>query len=114
MSIEFSQEQRGFLEQLAQVKIKPTRRQKAIALPRLAEGDPPEKAALCAGIPKKDVETLASDFTDRGLDGVGLRGGDEAGRPKVPSLKDDALVEHFRRIIKDSRKRRARQEDAAE
>jgi hypothetical protein len=72
MSIQLSHDERDYLEQLAQRKMKPTRRQKAIALLRLAGGDPPEKAAQVAGIPMEDVAALASQFSEQGLAGVGL------------------------------------------
>lgn len=114
MTIQLSPEQRSYLERLARGRIKPTRRQKALALLRLAEGDTPERAAECAGIEKSDVETLASDFTERGLDGIGFGGGDESGHPMVPSLQDDEIFEEFRKILKARRKRRARQEGSAE
>ena len=45
MSIQLEQDERGYLEQLVRRPMKPTRRQKANALLRLAEGDTPEKAA---------------------------------------------------------------------
>ena len=114
MSIQLSPEQRDYLEQLARGRIEPTRRQKALALLRLAEGDTPEKAAHCAGIHKEDVETLASDFSERGLDGIGLGGGCEAGHLNVPSLQDDAIFERYRKILKARRRMRARQVDSAE
>lgn len=114
MSIQLSPEQRGYLEQLARGKIRPTRRQKAIALLHLAEGDSPEKAAQCAGIQKADVETLASNFTEGGLAGIGLGGGDGSGHPTVRSLQDDALFEEYRKILKARRKTRVRQEGSSE
>ena len=77
MSIQLSQDERDHLEQLARRKMKPTRRQKAIALLRLAEGDTPEKAALYAGIHEEDVAALASKFSEQGLAGVGLGGKSE-------------------------------------
>jgi hypothetical protein len=113
MSIQVSQEQRGYLEQVVRGRTKPTRREMAIALLRLAEGDSAEQAAQHAGIAVEEVATLASDFTERGLDGIGLGGG-EAGAMKVPSLQDDSLFEQYRKILKARRKLRARQEDSAE
>ncbi len=74
MSIQFSQDDRDYLQQLAQRRMKPTSRQKAIALLRLAEGDTPERAAQRAGIKKEDVAELASKFSEHGLAGVGLKG----------------------------------------
>jgi Homeodomain-like domain len=72
MSIQLGQEERGYLEQLVRRPMKPTRRQKANALLRLAEGDTPEKAAQYAGIPKEAVETLVTRFAESGLAGIGL------------------------------------------
>jgi hypothetical protein len=72
MSIRLSEGERDHLEQLARRRMKPTRRQKAIALLRLAEGDAPEEAAQHAGLPKEDVAALASQFSKQGLAGVGL------------------------------------------
>jgi hypothetical protein len=74
MSIQLSQDERDYLEQLANRKPKPTRRQKAIALLRLAEGKTLEGAAQDAGIKKEDVAALASQFSEQGLAGVGLDG----------------------------------------
>jgi hypothetical protein len=113
MSIQLSPEQRSYLERLARGPIKPTRRQKALALLRLADGDTPERAAECAGIQKSDIETLASDFTERGLDGIGL-GGSKPERLRAPSLQDDDIFEEYLKILKARRKRRARQEGSAE
>ncbi len=114
MPIRLSPEQRTYLERLARGRIEPTPRQKALALLRLAEGDTPEMAARCAGIQKADVETLASNFTEGGLAGIGLGGADGAGHPTVPSLQDDALFDEFRKILKARRKTCARQEELAE
>lgn len=111
MSIQLSPEQRSRLERLARGRIKPTRRQKALALLRLADGDTPEMAAESAGIQKEDVETLASEFTEGGLEGIGL--GREAASPRVPSLQDDDIFEQYRKILKARRKMRARQEGSA-
>jgi hypothetical protein len=108
MPIRLSPEQRTYLERLARGRIEPTPRQKALALLRLDEGDTSEMAAQCAGIEEADVETLASSFTEGGLAGIGLDGGDEAGHPRVSSLQDDALFKEFRKILKARRKRRAR------
>ncbi len=112
MPIQLTQEQRGYLEQLARGKIGPTRRQKAIALLHLAEGETPEKAAGRAGIQAEDVETLAAHFAELGLDGIGLGNGDHVRGMKVPSLQDDALFEQYRRIIKARRMKRVRQEES--
>jgi hypothetical protein len=74
MSIQLSQDERDYLEQLADRKPRPTRRQKAIALLRLAAGEPPEKAAEQAGIKEEEVAALDSQFSEQGLAGVGLGG----------------------------------------
>jgi hypothetical protein len=72
MSLHLDEEDRVKLEQLEKGRIKPTRRQKAIALLRLAAGLSPAEAAKHAGIPKEEVEALATEFTENGLAGVGL------------------------------------------
>ncbi|MGO9598587.1 MAG: hypothetical protein ACLP7Q_11410 [Isosphaeraceae bacterium] len=54
--------------------MKPSRRQKATALLRLADGLTVEEAAMHAGISKEQVETLAEEFAGSGLAGVGLAG----------------------------------------
>jgi DNA-directed RNA polymerase specialized sigma24 family protein len=50
MSIHLNEEDRANLERLEKSRMKPTRRQKAIALLRLAEGLSPADAAQHAGI----------------------------------------------------------------
>lgn len=74
MSIQLEQDERNYLEQIVGRPMKPTRRQKALALLRLAEGDTPEQAAEHAGISKEDVSALASRFIKSRLAGVGLNG----------------------------------------
>ena len=72
MSIQLEQDERSYLERIVRRPKKPTRRQKALALLRLAEGDTPEQAAEHAGIPNEDVAALASRFIESRLAGVGL------------------------------------------
>lgn len=72
MSIHLSEEDRICLKRLEERPMKPTRRQKAIALLRLDEGKSPAEAAEHAGIPKEQVEALAAGFAESGLAGVGL------------------------------------------
>jgi hypothetical protein len=72
MSIRLSEEERASLERLEKMPMKPTRRQKAIALIRLDEGKSPADASMYAGISKKQVEALAAEFAKGGLAGVGL------------------------------------------
>ncbi len=72
MSIHLSEEDRICLKRLEKRPMKPTRRQKAIALLRLDEGKSLAEAAEHAGIPKEQVEALAAGFAESGLVGVGL------------------------------------------
>src|SRR5207248_1407679 len=72
------EEDRANLERLEKGRMKPTRRQKAIALLRLAAGLSPAEAAEHAGIAKEEVEALATGFAESGLAGVGL-----GGKPKT-------------------------------
>ncbi len=72
MSIHLSEEDRARLERLKQRPVKPTRRQKAIALLRLDEGLSLAQAAEHAGISREQVEALATGFAESGLAGVGL------------------------------------------
>ncbi|MGO9463753.1 MAG: hypothetical protein ACLQIB_48730 [Isosphaeraceae bacterium] len=72
MSIHLSEDDRACLEQLEKRPMKPTRRQKAIALLRLDEGRSPAEAAQYAGISRERVEALATGFAESGLAGVGL------------------------------------------
>jgi hypothetical protein len=72
MAIHLSEEDRANLEQLEKGRMKPTRRQKAIALLRLDAGMSPVEAAEHAGIPMEEVEALATRFAESGLAGVGL------------------------------------------
>ena len=92
MSIQLSQDERDYLEQLANRKPKPTRQQKAIALLRLAAGEPPEKAAEHAGIQKEDVATLACQFSKQGLAGVGL---DETSMIRVRLVRPGVGVQKY-------------------
>jgi hypothetical protein len=72
MSIHLSKEDRARLKRLAERPMKPTRRQKAIALLRLDEGLSPAQAAEHSGISKEQVEALANGFAGSGLAGIGL------------------------------------------
>jgi hypothetical protein len=72
MSIQLSEEDRARVEEIEARLMKPTRRQKAIALLRLDEGLPPAQAAMHAGISKEQVEALATGFAESGLAGVCL------------------------------------------
>src|SRR5271157_4791366 len=72
MSIHLNDEDRANLERLEKRRMKPTRRQKAIALLRLAEGLTSSEAAMHAGIAREEVEALAAAFAQSGMAGVGL------------------------------------------
>jgi sulfur carrier protein ThiS len=93
MSLHLSEEDRATLERLEKMRMKPTRRQKAIALLRLAAGLSPAEAAEHAGIRKDEVELLASKFDAGGLAGVGL-----ARRPGtiVRLVRPEIGVQEFR------------------
>jgi len=72
MSIHLTEDDRACLEQLEKGPMKPTRRQKAIALLRLDAGLSAADAAQHAGISREQVEALATGFAESGLAGVGL------------------------------------------
>ncbi|MBV8309030.1 MAG: hypothetical protein JO344_01400 [Planctomycetaceae bacterium] len=72
MSIHLNDEDRANLERLEKRRMKPTRRQKAIALLRLAEGLTSSEAAMHAGIAREEVEAVAAEFARSGMAGVGL------------------------------------------
>lgn len=74
MTIELSDDDRARLERLEKGLMEPTRRQKAIALLRLAAGLTSSDAAKHAGIGKEEVEALATGYARGGLAGVGLNG----------------------------------------
>ena len=74
VSIHLGEEDRARLKRLEERPVKPTRRQKAIALLRLDEGLSSEQASLHSGISKEQVEELANGFAESGLAGVGLNG----------------------------------------
>ncbi len=78
MSIHLSEDDRACLERLKKAPMKPTRRQKAIALLRLDQGKSPADAAMHAGISKEQVEALVTEFAEGGLAGVGL-----GAKPKI-------------------------------
>ena len=109
MSIHLNVEDRANLERLANSRMKPTRRQKANALLRLAAGLSPAAASEYAGMPKEEVEALAAEFVDGGLARVGLdrkprRPRNETnGEPwhvTIPSFQDEALFRRYTKILK--------------
>jgi hypothetical protein len=112
MSLDLSEEDRANLERLERRRMKPTRRQKAIALLRLAAGLSPAEAAKHAGIPKEEVEALATGYAERGLAGVGLAGKpksrgagvEEPWRATIPSFRDEALFRQYTEALKARRR----------
>ena len=106
--IHLTEEDRASLEKLQERPMKPTRRQKAIALLRLADGQTASKAAMHAGISKEQVEALAEKYAESGLAGVGLAGKSKNQvrlvRPGVGMewyyLDEAATLEDLLRLIK--------------
>ncbi|HKI19658.1 MAG TPA: DUF433 domain-containing protein, partial [Isosphaeraceae bacterium] len=72
MLINLTQEDRKYLEQFANRKMRPTSRQKAQALLGLSLGETPERVSIRVGITKEDLSSLVDRFTEGGLKGVGL------------------------------------------
>jgi hypothetical protein len=93
MSIHLSEEDRARLERLEAGPMKPTRRQKAMALLRLDEGLSPAQAAEHSGISKEQVEALAAGFARAGLAGVGL---DASSKNLVHLIRPGIGVQKFR------------------
>jgi hypothetical protein len=108
MSLHLNEGDRASLERLEKRRMKPTRRQKAIALLRLAAGLSPAEAATHAGIPKEEVEALATGYAERGLAGVDLAGKpkarntgvEEPWRETIPSFRDEALFQEYTEALK--------------
>jgi uncharacterized protein (DUF433 family) len=72
MQLRLTAEDRKVLEEVAARKIRPTKRQKAQALLGLALGETPEKVSIRVGIKKEEIATLADQFMEQGLKGIGL------------------------------------------
>ncbi len=72
MPVRLSSDDRRYLEKLAGRKMRPTSRQKALALLRLDSGDPPENVSMRVGITKEELAFLAGQFANGGLEAVGL------------------------------------------
>ena len=72
MTIALSQNDRKYLEKFVSRRMRPTSRQKAQALLGLAAGEAPEHVAQRVGIKKDDLAALVDQFTEEGLEGVGL------------------------------------------
>ena len=72
MAIELNPKDLDRLKRLMGRPMKPTRRQKADALLRLAEGKSVTEAAQLVGIPKDEITALVDAYAERGLAGIGL------------------------------------------
>lgn len=72
MPIELNPQEREVLEQLVNQKMKPTKRQKAVALLSLDQGMALQGIAERSGITKDELGDLFNLFTERGLAGLGL------------------------------------------
>jgi uncharacterized protein (DUF433 family) len=72
LPVQLNDNERRHLEGLANRKMRPTSRQKALALIRLDSGKPLVDVSQEVGIAKDELELLASQFTHGGLKAVGL------------------------------------------
>jgi uncharacterized protein (DUF433 family) len=72
MSIQLKPEDRNTLQRFLGRKWKPTSRQKALALLRLATGESLETVSSQLGIKKADLAELVARFSEEGLAGIGL------------------------------------------
>jgi len=72
MQLRLRTEDRKYLHEVADRKVRPTNRQKAQALLGLASGDTPETVSMRVGIKKEDLTSLVHLFMEQGLKGIGL------------------------------------------
>jgi uncharacterized protein (DUF433 family) len=72
MPIIVSEADRKYLEQLANRKMRPTMRQKAMVLLGLAAGEDLDSISIRVGISKEDLNALAAQYDAEGLEGIGL------------------------------------------
>jgi uncharacterized protein (DUF433 family) len=72
MQLRLTPEDRKFLEELADRKIRPTKRQKAKALLGLASGVALEKVSMHVGVNKDELVSMVDQFKQQGLKGIGL------------------------------------------
>ena len=84
MSIQLKPQDRDLLRRYVDRNRKPTRRQKALALLGLADGDTLEDVSIRVGIKKDDLSGLVARFSTEGLAGIGLPA---AGVAKQKDLK---------------------------
>jgi uncharacterized protein (DUF433 family) len=73
MQLRLTEEDRKYLKEIADRRMRPTNRQKAQALLGLASGDTPESVSMRVGIKKEDLESLVHLVKKQGLKGIGLR-----------------------------------------
>jgi uncharacterized protein (DUF433 family) len=73
MRLQLTTEDREYLQELADRKVRPTKRQKAQALLELASGKTWQSVAMRVGINKNDLTSLVEVFQQQGLKGVGLQ-----------------------------------------
>jgi uncharacterized protein (DUF433 family) len=72
MQLRLTTEDREYLEDIADRRIRPTKRQKAQALLDLARGETPDRVSMRVGIKKEDIATLVDQSKEQGLKGIGL------------------------------------------
>jgi len=97
MLINLTHEDRKYLEQFANRKMRLTNRQKAQALLGLALGETPEQVSVRVGITKEDLSSLVARFTEGGLKGVGLGRSVRAG-PRRFRLRRYPTIEKTPRV----------------
>ena len=73
MRLQLTTEDREYLQQLADRKVRPTKRQKARALLELASGRTSQTVAMHVGINRDELASLVDLFQRQGLEGVGLQ-----------------------------------------
>jgi uncharacterized protein (DUF433 family) len=72
MAILLTKADREYLEQLADRKMRPTKRQKARVLLGLAAGENVDSLSMRVGMTKEDLTALVAQFHAEGLKGIGL------------------------------------------
>jgi uncharacterized protein (DUF433 family) len=91
MSNRLNQEDRDILERLAGQKMKPTKRQKAVALLDFVEGVPLEKISEHVGISKGELEGILEQFQKYGLSGVGLAKSQSLPKEDIPQVRHGTI-----------------------
>ena len=72
MQVHLTTEDRKYLKEIADRRMRPTNRQKAQALLGLDSGETPESVSMRVGVKKEDLESLVHLVKEQGLKGVGL------------------------------------------